>query len=234
MASLSNQPKAVFIVYQFFRHFYLRPRLLFSILAGLLFYYLLPHGWRTETRALMGWNLGTLIYLVLFIYLAEISNVEKIKKRAALQDDGAALALILSSFAAIMCFVAIAFELANLKEVTGSNRAYHLALVIITIPLNWAFIHSIFAIHYAHEFYDAIDGEGADGVESGLDFPGDAPPTYWDFIYFSYIIGTSGQTADVAITCPSIRKIATIHCVFSFFFNLTTLGLSINVASSLL
>ncbi len=214
---------------QFFRTIYVRPRLLFSIIAGLVFCFVLPHSWRTETRALMGWNLGTIIYLGLFIYLAEKSNVEKIKKRAALQDDGAILALTLSSFAAIMCFVAIAFELANLKGATGSDRNFHLALVILTIPLNWAFIHSIFALHYAHEFYDAPDAGG-----HGLDFPGENDPTYWDFIYFSYIIGTSGQTADVGITCPSIRKIATIHCVFSFFFNLTTLGLSINVASSLL
>ncbi len=225
----SERSKNIGMVHQFFRTIYVRPRLLFSIIAGLLFYVLLPHGWRTETRALMGWNLGTLIYLGLFIYLAEKSDVEKIRKRAGLQDDGAMLALVLSSFAGIMCFVAIAFELANLKGLKGLDRNLHLALVILTIPLNWAFIHSIFAVHYAHEFYDAPDAGG-----HGLDFPGDNDPTYWDFTYFSYIIGTSGQTADVGITCPSIRKIATIHCVFSFFFNMTTLGLSINVASSLL
>ena len=227
--ALSGKTKNIGMIHQFFRTIYVRPRLLFSIVAGLLLFVLLPHNWRTETRALMGWNLGTIIYLGLFIYLAEKSDVEKIRKRAALQDDGAILALILSGFAAIMCFVAIAFELANLKGVTGADRTLHLALVILTIPLNWAFIHSIFALHYAHEFYDSPDAGGR-----GLDFPGDNDPTYWDFIYFSYIIGTSGQTADVGITCPSIRKIATIHCVFSFFFNLTTLGLSINVASSLL
>ena len=213
----------------YLKSFYLRPHLLFSVLAGILFYALLPYDWRVETRALMGWNLGIIIYLGLFFYLAKTWNVEKIKKRAAAQDDGAILALILSSFAAIMCFVAIAFELANLKGITGANRNFHLALVALTIPLNWAFIHSIFAVHYAHEFYDAPDAGG-----QGLDFPGHSPPTYWDFIYFSYIIGTSGQTADVAITCPSIRKIATLHCVFAFFFNITTLGLCINVASSLL
>ncbi|MGZ3738726.1 MAG: DUF1345 domain-containing protein, partial [Bdellovibrionota bacterium] len=54
------------------------------------------------------------------------------------------------------------------------------------------------------------------------------------FIYFSFIIGTSGQTADVSITCDTIRKIALVHCVLAFFFNITMLGLTINVASSLL
>jgi uncharacterized membrane protein len=205
-----------------------RPRLIISILLGSFVYFLMPQIWRMETRGLISWNIAAIFYLILFFHLAETADVHKIKTRAKLQDDGAVLILILSGLAAAMCFVAIAFELANLKGISGADRNWHLALVILTIPLNWAFIHSMYALHYAHEFYDALDAAG-----HGLDFPGINPPTYWDFIYFSYIIGTSGQTADVGITCPSIRKTATIHCVFSFFFNLTTLGLSINVASSL-
>jgi uncharacterized membrane protein len=181
-----------------------------------------------ETQALVSWNIAAIFYLILFFHLAEKADIHKIRTRAKLQDDGAVLILILSGLAAAMCFVAIAFELANLKGISDADRHWHLALVILTIPLNWAFIHSMFALHYAHEFYDAPDASG-----HGLEIAGTTPPTYWDFIYFSYIIGTSGQTADIAISCPSIRKIATIHCVFSFFFNITTLGLSINVASSL-
>ncbi len=218
---------------QFFYTIMVRPRLIFSIFIGLLVYFLTPVGWRMETRGLVSWNIAAIFYLILFFHLAEKADVNKIRTRAKLQDDGAALILILSGLAAAMCFVAIASELANLKGVLGSNRNWHLALVVLTIPLNWAFIHSMFALHYAHEFYDALDADG-----HGLDFPSSkksagVSPIYWDFVYFSYIIGTSGQTADVGITCPSIRKMATIHCVFSFFFNITTLGLSINVASSL-
>jgi uncharacterized membrane protein len=210
-----------------------RPRLIFSIIIGLLVYFSMPYSWNMETRGLVSWNIAAIFYLILFFHLAETADVHKIKTRAKLQDDGAVLILIFSGLAAAMCFVAIAFELANLKGISGADRNWHLALVILTIPLNWAFIHSMYALHYAHEFYDALDAAG-----HGLEFPSSkksagVPPTYWDFIYFSYIIGTSGQTADVGITCPSIRKTATIHCVFSFFFNLTTLGLSINVASSL-
>lgn len=72
----------------------------------------------------------------------------------------------------------------------------------------WLFIHSMFALHYAHEYYDPEDSKGR-----GLIFPGDPPLSYWDFFYFSFIIGTSGQTADVTISCPSLRKIVLVHCV---------------------
>ncbi len=210
------------------RSFIARPRLISSILIGLFVFYLTPIQWRIETRSLVGWNIATLTYIGLFFHLAEISSPKEIKLHAKLQDDGAVLMLLLSMLAAAMCFVAIAYQLVAIKNMAGVDKTLHLILVGVTIPMAWSFIHSMFALHYAHEFYDEKDSLG-----KGIDFPGQSPPTYWDFIYFAYIIGTSGQTADVAIECQSIRKFATIHCVFAFFFNITMLGLTINVASSL-
>ncbi len=206
-----------------------RPRLMISALLGLAVFFLMPGNWRIETRGLVAWNIAAISYLALFFRLAFTAPVSKIRLRASLQDDGAILTLILSLLAAIMCFIAIAFQLVSMKGMGGPLRFMHLVLVGVTIPVAWAFIHSMFALHYAHEFYDAEDSHGF-----GLQFPGTEQPTYWDFIYFSFIIGTSGQTADVSVSCPSIRKLATVHCVFAFFFNITMLGLTINVASGLL
>ena len=129
----------------------------------------------------------------------------------------------------VACFIAIATELSVIKTLSGADKLYHAIFVGLTIPMAWLFIHAMFALHYAHEYFDAEDSKG-----SGLIFPGDAPHSYWDFLYFSFILGTSAQTADVSISCPSLRKLALAHCILSFFFNITTLGLTINVASSLL
>lgn len=200
-----------------------------STVIGVLIYLNIPKNWRTETGVLVAWDVAVFTYLALFLWLAQVSPPERIRLRAKLQDDGAAITLVLACFAAVMCFVAIAFEMSAIKSMIGANKYFHFALVGGTIPLAWFFIHSMFALHYAHEFYDATDSRGV-----GLIFPGNQAPTYWDFIYFSFIIGTSGQTADVTISCPSLRKLATVHCVFTFFFNITMLGLTINVASSLL
>ena len=69
-----------------------------------------------------------------------------------------------------------------------------MTLTIVTVVLSWAFIHTIFALHYAHDFY------GARPHESGLRFPGGGEPDYWDFIYFAFVIGMTFQVSDVAVT----------------------------------
>jgi len=39
-------------------------------------------------------------------------------------------------------------------------------------------------LHYAHDYYGEARGKGG-----GLAFPGDEQPDYWDFLYFSFVIG---------------------------------------------
>ena len=206
-----------------------RPRIVVAILAGIVTYLAVPASWTVATKSLIAWDVATVLYLAMFFQLVWYSAPDKIRARAKLQDDGAIVTLVLSLLAATMCFVAIAVELAGLKGMDGADRAWHLVLVACTIPTAWLFVHSMFALHYAHEYYDAKDGKG-----HGLDFPGHIRPVYSDFVYFAFIIGTSGQTADVGISESSIRRIATVHCTFAFFFNVVMVGLTVNVASSLL
>jgi uncharacterized membrane protein len=66
-----------------------------------------------------------------------------------------------------------------------------------------------------------------------LEFPGDDAPDYWDFFYFTTSIGATAQTADVAITSKTARRIATAQAVLSFIFNTAILALAVNLASSL-
>jgi uncharacterized membrane protein len=65
-------------------------------------------------------------------------------------------------------------------------------------------------------------------------FPGENEPDYRDFLYFSLVIGMTSQVSDVAITSRSIRRVAALHGVLSFFFNLTVLALTVNMISNLL
>lgn len=55
-----------------------------------------------------------------------------------------------------------------------------------------------------------------------------------DFLYFSLVIGMTSQVSDVAITSRVIRRMASVHGVLSFFFNLTVLALTVNMISNLL
>jgi uncharacterized membrane protein len=106
----------------------------------------------------------------------------------------------------------------------------HIGLAIFTIMSSWAFTHMMFALHYAHDYFaNCINSK-----PPGLEFPGEEAPDYGDFLYFAFVIGTSGQTADVSFTSNAMRRIGLLHCVLAFLFNTTVLALTINIAASLL
>ena len=107
----------------------------------------------------------------------------------------------------------------------GSRQPISLTLPALTILLSWAFIHTMFALHYAHEFYDETAGRG-------MSFPGDDPhPDYLDFVYFSFVIGMTSQVSDVAVTSKQIRRTVAAHGVVSFLFNAALLALTVNIAA---
>jgi uncharacterized membrane protein len=154
------------------------------------------------------------------------STVEKIRRRAAQEDEGQAVILLLTVAAALASVVAIFAELST--SARGDAHRFALPLAMVTIVLSWMFIHTIFALHYAHEFYDVTTG-------GGLAFPGgEAEPDYWDFVYFAFVIGMTSQVADVGITSRQIRRIVAAHGVVAFFFNATLLALTVNFAASAL
>ena len=108
-----------------------------------------------------------------------------------------------------------------------ANRAgaFSVTLAVSTVVLSWFFIHVIFAFHYAHEFY----GEAKDGHKGGLKFPADDQPEYWDFIYFSFAIGTTTQVTDVLVTGKAMRRLVVGHGVVSFFYNVAVLALIVSL-----
>jgi uncharacterized membrane protein len=198
-----------------------RPRLFLAILLGLVLLPLFPAEWRMATRSLMAWDVALGLYLVLAFRLMTNCDVNHIKHRAAHQDEGRVTILVLVVASALASLLAI------LAELGGANRQpAHLALAAITILLSWAFTHTIFAIHYAHEYYSEKDRNGG-----GLNFPGHEPPDYWDFVYFSFVVGMTSQVSDVAVTSSALRRLVAAHGAVSFIFNATLLALTVNIAA---
>jgi uncharacterized membrane protein len=181
--------------------------------------------WPLATRALTGWDIGVALYLSLAAHVMATSTVDVLRNHAAEQDEGQGAILVLSVSAALASLVAIFGELRPNSAGGGERQAAHVFLAGVTILLSWAFIHTIFALHYAYEFYDVH-------VPGGLAFPGDDEPDYWDFVYFSFIIGMTSQVSDVAVTSKGIRRIVVAHGVLSFIFNVALLALTINLAAS--
>jgi uncharacterized membrane protein len=203
-----------------------RPRLFISALVVVVAIALCPSDWRTATRLLVGWDVGLALYIGLLLHMMSVAEVRHIRMRAKLQDEGQITVLTLTAIAALASLGAIV-ALLGMSE-AGNRDPSHLTLAIVTIFLSWTFTHSMFALHYAHEFYDENGGKGG-----GLIFPGDLrEPDYWDFVYFSFVIGMTSQVSDIAITCRPIRHTVSAHGVISFFFNVTLLALTVNIAAS--
>jgi uncharacterized membrane protein len=209
-----------------------RPRLFSSMLVGVLVVVMLPKSFALHeiTRAIIGWNVGAWLYLMLAVRMMFWTNHEKMRSRAIEQDDGKFVVLGMVIVAAIVSLGAIVAELAVVKDIHGTLRYAHIALAVLTILSSWAFTQVMFALHYAHDFYVAKER----GNAGGLEFPSMVAPDYSDFLYFACVIGTSGQTADVSFTSRAMRRTGLVHCVLAFFFNTTLVALTINIASGLL
>lgn len=158
--------------------------------------------------------------------------VERIKTRAALQDDSGTVILIIIVCAVLSSFMAIAGLLSQAKTATDAAKHLYILLAASTILISWMVMQVVFTLHYAHEHYAphnlAKDSPG------GLDFPKDPHPDYWDFFYFSTSIGAASQTSDVAINTKALRRLVTLHAIVAFFFNTMVLALTINLAASMI
>jgi uncharacterized membrane protein len=205
------------------RFVYARHRLITSIAVGLLALLLWPSGWRPVTRLLLSWDITIALYMAFAFTTFATTDRAHIRNNALMQDDGRFAILGLVAVAGFASLGAI-FALIGGE---GDRTGMELTLAAATIVLSWAMIHTTFALHYAHDFY-----RGA--KPSGLDFPGGEPPDYWDFVYFSFVIGTTAQTSDVGITERAIRRTVTAHGLVSFLFNTALLTLMVNIAASAL
>ncbi|WP_426437969.1 DUF1345 domain-containing protein [Bradyrhizobium genosp. P] len=198
------------------------PRTFVAFAFGIAVCLLLPDSRRLVTRLLAGWDAFAVLYLVLVYVMMFRCGVAYIKRNAAMQDDGRFLILLLTAIGALASLAAIVFELGASKN--GSTGV----LAVATIALSWTVVHTAFALHYAHEFYRGK-------TPGGLQFPSGeehVAADYWDFVYFSFVIGMTAQVSDVGITDRIIRRTATVHGIISFVFNTALLALMVNIAAS--
>jgi uncharacterized membrane protein len=202
---------------------YARPRTFFAIAVGIAAGIISPVSLRLVTRLLVGWDVFVAVYLLLVVVMMLRCDHRHIRQSAILQDDGRFLILMLTALGAFASIAAIVFELG------ASHRGpVELTLATATIALSWVAVHTAFALHYAHDYYRG-------SRPGGLQFPsGDQHDhaDYWDFVYFSFVIGMTAQVSDVGITDKMIRRTATAHGIVSFVYNTALVALMVNIAAS--
>ena len=126
---------------------YARPRTFIAFAAGILLLIVLPASLRPVSRLLAGWDGFALLYLVLVYGMILSGGDRHLRYRAAIQDDGRFLILMVTALGAFASIAAIVFELG-----ASQRGAAQLWLATFTIALSWALVHTAFALHYAHEY----------------------------------------------------------------------------------
>jgi len=202
-----------------------RPRLMTSAVIFVIVCVLLASGgMRPASALLLGFDLGTLCYLVALARMFVRTDHGHLARQAKLQDTGRHATLAVAVMLSLVVLVALATELHAAK--TGGVLAIGVAAA--SVILSWLFMNTTFALHYALNFHG-----GNGGSQAGLEFPGTSEPDYWDFVYFSFVIGMCFQTSDVTICGRHMRRLTLLHSVVAFFFNVFILAISVSVVGGL-
>jgi uncharacterized membrane protein len=80
-------------------------------------------------------------------------------------------------------------------------------------------IFTSYAVRYARE----------DAVAGGVEFPGDEPPRFADYLYLAIQVATTFSSSDVTITSRPFRRIVSVNSLVSFAFNSVVVALLVSV-----
>lgn len=91
----------------------------------------------------------------------------------------------------------------------------------LTMVLGWILLHSGYARSY----------RARDGDEHGLEFPRTEHPAMPDYLYFSFVMGSTFSVSDVAVVSTRMRWHVMLHGILAFFYNAVVLATAIGVVT---
>ena len=214
---------------QHWHHISATSRLLIVAIAGFGIFFALPLSLPSMVRLALSWAAAGGLYLALTYVMMFFSTEENILSLIQKEDDGAAMILLIIILAATASLVTIVIILSGIKALPIHLAIRHVCLVLGTYTISWLLVHTAFALHYAHVYYQ----EHEKTKEVPLLFASKPKPSYIDFLYFSTVIGMTCQTADVNIASSRIRFLVMLQGMTAFIFNTSLLALAINLISGI-
>lgn len=169
-------------------------------------------------------DVAALVFIASVVPLWLDGPPDNIRRQAERDDGGQVALLLLTTAIGLVMMTTVGLLLRDKKELGIAE----ITLIVSTLLIVWTFSNLVFAFHYARLYYRK---EGTLKDHGGLDFPGEEHPVFSDFVNFSFVIGMTCQTADINITGPKMRRVATGHGVLAFIFNLGILALTVNIVA---
>jgi uncharacterized membrane protein len=194
-----------------------------ALLGAVVFAVLAGQGF--SIRILAAGNSSFALYLLLMAIVVAQTTAKDLKQRSALEDEGIAIVLLVALAIIVLSSIAI---FTALRQKQGPSPLA-LTLALAGIPLGWFALHTLIAFHYAYIYY----GKNGSQKQGGLDFPQTEEPDVWEFLYYSFTIGTTAQTSDTNVTTTRMRRATLAHSVLSFFYNTAIIAMAVNAVVSL-
>ena len=186
------------------------------------------------TQLVVVWDMFTLTILALAWVVISTKDPYEARRNARLQDSSATFLFVFVISAATASLVAVGLLLLSAKNLSPTALARHIALSVTAVVLSWMLVHTLFALRYAHLYFrDAREVE-RHAVSGGLVFPGKDSLDYFDFAYFSFVVGMTCQVSDVQVSSSQMRRVTLVHGLISFAFNTAILAMFVNIIAGLI
>ncbi len=205
-----------------------RHRVILGSAAGAAVFFSFRSYVRLPTNVIAAWDTFAFCVLASAWLTILITPQRTLRARAQEEDFGRTVIFVFVVVAACASLFAVGFLIS-----VGSGHVGQLVLGLATVFLSWSLIQTVFGLHYAHAFYGDSDQPGERRHAGGLIFPGERMPDYFDFAYFSFVIGMTCQVSDVQITSRRMRRLALLQSALAFAFNTIILALLINTDTPL-
>jgi uncharacterized membrane protein len=199
--------------------------------AGIATLLLLSLRMEGTTRLMIAWDVFSFCMIAASLVTVISLCPQQIHVLASHEDESRALVFVIVVISTLCSLGGVLLLLGN-KGNWLLSKGLETFIYITGVTFSWILLHTIFMYRYAHIYY----GDHAtlkDQKEGGLDIPGEGHPDYFDFAYFSFVIGMTFQVSDIQISSRRIRRIALLHGLLSFVFNTVIVALTINVVVEL-
>lgn len=176
-----------------------------------------------------GWAVAGMVYVLWTLAVVMPMGPQATAEHATREEPGRAATRILVLVAALVSLAGLVVVLAQ-----GGLRVNALTdvAVLSAVVASWACIQTVFALHYARQYYTSPVG--------GIDFHADKQPAgepelpqYTDFTYVAFTVGMSYAISDTDLASSQMRRLAQAHALLAYLYGTVIVALLINLIAGL-
>ncbi|MGY2892675.1 DUF1345 domain-containing protein [Deinococcus sp. UYEF24] len=205
-------------------------RLSLAAAVGIVIGIFLPPGSKWELHALAGWCGSALTFLLLSGWVFFTTDAENTRRLATREDDSRAVSSLIVLAGSLISLAGVIYALTQVSSLQKAGQATEATVLtilgLLSVALSWLLIQTIYTFRYTHLYFEAPEG--------GIEFQGDEPPDYLDFVYLAVTIGMTFQVSDTNLSQKKIRRSLTGHALIGYVYNTVLVALTINTVAGLL